>query len=82
MSIRDELNESRASPDSSLDHAPFGSSPPINIRYISSVYLAQSSLSSDVSLYDFSHSVAPGIRQMNNVEIEEGNVSGTETFTH
>ena len=81
MSIRDELNESRTSPDSLLDHTPFGSSPPINIRYISSVYLAQSSLSSDVSLYDFSHSVAPGIRQMNDVEMEGGNVSSIETLT-
>ena len=57
LTIRDELQHLRGTtPDSSpSDHTPLGSSPPFNVHYISSVYLAQSSLSSDVSQYDFTY---------------------------
>ena len=59
LAIRDELQQSRrTSSDSLLDHTSLGPSPPTNVRYISSLYLAQSSLSSDVSQYDFSYSIS------------------------
>ena len=47
MAIRDEFREN------SPDKSSLGFSPPFPARYISSQYLADSSLSTDVSQYDF-----------------------------
>ena len=55
MTIRDELRQTKRSPDGS---SSLGFSPPFPVRYISSLYLADSSLSTDVSQYDFSFNVS------------------------